>query len=124
VSTLFEKIGGTDAVNAAVDRFYERVLADDRIKHFFKDVDIDRQAKHQIQFLTFAFGGTPEYAGRPLRIAHKRLVEDMGLGDEHFDAVAENLQDTLKELGVSADLIVEVIAIVESTRDDVLNKNA
>jgi hemoglobin len=124
MSTLFEKIGGADAVNAAVEKFYEKVLADDRIKHFFEGVDMDRQAKHQKRFFTYAFGGAPSYPGKAMRVAHKRLVEEMGLSDEHFDAVLENLGETLKELGVPDDLIGEAASIAESTRNDVLNRNA
>ena len=44
MSSLYEKIGGAAAVNAAVDLFYTKVLADDRIKHYFDGVDMDRQA--------------------------------------------------------------------------------
>ena len=42
--------------------------------------------------------------------------------DSHFDAVIEHLGATLKELGVADDLIGEVAAIGESTRNDVLNR--
>ena len=122
MSTLFEKLGGADAVNVAVDKFYEKVLSDDRIKHFFDDVDMVQQKKHQKRFLTYAFGGAPNYPGRSMREAHKRLVEEMGLDDGHFDAVMENLGATLTELGVPADLISEAAAIAESTRNDVLNR--
>ncbi len=120
MSTLFEKIGGADAVNAAVDKFYEKVLSDDRIKHFFDGVDMVTQAAHQKKFLTFAFGGAEGYPGKSLRDSHKALVDDMGLNDAHFDAVLENLAETLKELGVPEDLITEAAAITESTRNDVL----
>ncbi len=124
MSTLFEKIGGADAVNAAVDKFYGKVLSDDRIKHFFDGLDMKRQSDHQKAFLTFAFGGAPEYSGRSMRVAHKDLVENKGLNDEHFDAVMENLGETLKELGVADDLIAEAASIAESTRNDVLNRDA
>ncbi|MGB1061385.1 MAG: truncated hemoglobin, partial [Ketobacter sp.] len=40
MSTLYEKIGGEPAVDAAVDLFYKKVLADERIKHFFEGVDM------------------------------------------------------------------------------------
>ncbi len=70
MSALFEKIGGGAAVDAAVDKFYEKVLADDRIKHFFEGVDMKRQADHQKKFLTFAFGGPANYSGRSMREAH------------------------------------------------------
>lgn len=114
---LYEKIGGKDAVNAAVDLFYKKVLADTRIKHFFDNVDMVKQRAHQKTFLTYAFGGLPHYPGKNMREAHKHL----DLNDGHFTAVAENLQATLEELGVPSDLIAEVMAIAASTHDDVLN---
>ena len=124
MNTLFKEIGGADAIDAAVDIFYIKVLGDDRIKHFFEGTDMNRQAKHQKQFLTYAFGGASNYPGRTMRAAHKKLVEDMGLSDEHFDAVIENLGATLKELGVADELITEAATIAESTRNDVLNRDA
>ncbi len=122
MSTLFERIGGEAAVDAAVNKFYEKVLADERIKHFFEGVDMVKQRGHQKSFLTYAFGGTPSYPGRTMRAAHKRLVEEKGLSDEHFDAVLENLAAALKDLSVSDELISEAVKIAESTRSDVLNR--
>ena len=43
MTTLFDQIGGEAAVDAAVDLFYKKVLADDRIKHFFEGVDMEKQ---------------------------------------------------------------------------------
>ncbi len=120
--TLFEKLGGKDAVNAAVELFYEKVMADDRINFFFDGVDMTRQRAKQKAFMTYAFGGAPNYSGLSMRDSHKKLVEEKGLNDSHFDAVAENLQNTLDEMGVPADLTGEVMAIVGSTRDDILNR--
>ena len=53
--TLYEQLGGEKAVDAAVDLFYKKVLADDRVNGFFKGVDMDRQRAMQKAFLTFAF---------------------------------------------------------------------
>ena len=117
--SLFDRIGGEAAVDAAVNVFYKKVLADDRINSFFEGVNMERQAKKQKAFLTYAFGGPSNYAGRSLRAAHSKIVEK-GLNDSHFDAVIENLGNTLLELGVSEDLINEAAAIAESTRNDVL----
>jgi hemoglobin len=121
MSSLFERIGGKDAVNAAVDVFYQKVLADDRINRFFEGIDMNAQRRKQIMFLTFAFGGPNNYDGKNMRDAHAKLVEH-GLNDDHFNAVVENLGATLKELGVSDDLIAEAAAIAETTRNDVLGK--
>ena len=122
MSTLYDKIGCAAAVDAAVDLFYTKVLVDDRIKHFFQGVDMKRQAGHQKAFLTYAFGGIPNYPGKNMREAHKHLVQKMGLNDSHFDAVIENLGATLTELGTAPELIQEAAGIAESTRNDVLNR--
>ena len=118
---LFQKIGGEAAVNAAVDVFYRRVLLDDRINEFFEDVDMERQAAKQKAFLTMAFGGPAHYTGADMRKGHAHLVA-RGLNDSHFDAVVEDLVAALQELKVPAELIAEVGAVCETTRNDVLGK--
>ncbi len=121
MSTLFEQLGGEAAVDAAVDIFYRKVLADDRISSFFDGVDMEKQAAKQKAFLTMAFGGPHNYSGKDMREGHAHLVAK-GLNDSHFDAVVENLGGVLKELGVADDLIGQVAAIAETTRNDVLGK--
>lgn len=123
MQTLYEKIGGQAAVDLAVDKFYDRVLADARIQHFFDNMDMDKQRGHQRAFLTYAFGGTNEYQGRSMRQAHRGLVMNQGLNEGHFQAVLENLQATLQELGVAPDLVTEVMAIAGADQNmrDVLN---
>lgn len=108
-------------MEAAVDIFYRKVLVDDRISRFFDGVDMDRQRAKQKAFLTMAFGGPHNYSGKDMRAGHAHLVK-MGLNDSHFDAVVELLGGTLSELGVPADLIQQVAAIAESTRNDVLGR--
>ena len=120
-ATLFEQLGGQAAVEAAVDNFYRKVLVDERVAHFFDDVDMDRQRGKQRAFLTMAFGGPHNYSGKDMRTGHARLVA-MGLNDSHFDAIVELLGGTLKEMGVADELIGQVAAIAESTRADVLGK--
>lgn len=120
--TLYEKLGGSAAVDAAVDKFYRRVLADDRIAHFFDGVDMDKQAAKQKSFLTMAFGGPNNYTALDMKTGHAHLVE-RGLNDDHFNAVVENLGATLKDMGVGDDLIAEVAATAETTREDVLGRS-
>ena len=116
--SIFEQIGGEAAVNAAVDIFYRKVLADDRISHFFDTIDMEAQHVKQKAFLTMAFGGPNNYSVKDMREAHKH----MNLTEEHFNAVAENLVGTLEELSVPQNLIDGVVDIALSVKDDVLNK--
>jgi len=120
-NTLYEQLGGEPAVNAAVDIFYRKVLEDYRINRFFDNVDMEKQAAKQKAFLTMAFGGPHNYTGEDMRKGHAHLVK-LGLDDSHFDAVMEHLSGTLAELNVSQELIDQVAAIAESTRNDVLGR--
>ena len=119
--SLYDRIGGSAAVDAAVDLFYEKVLADGTINGFFATVDMKRQRAQQKAFLTLVFGGPNGYQGKDLRSAHAPLVEK-GLGDLHFDAVAKHLQATLDQLNVPEDLKKQVMEIAGSVRDDVLGR--
>jgi len=117
-ASLYERLGGDAAVDAAVDAFYVKVLADDRISHFFTKIDMTKQREQQKKFLTVAFGGPSKYKGNGMRCAHARF----NLKEEHFNAVAENLVETLQELGVQQAEIDDVVAVCLSVKDEVLNK--
>lgn len=119
-SSLFERIGGEKAVDAAVDIFYGKVINDAALAPFFDGINLERQKRMQASFLTFAFGGPKNYSGRAMRAAHARPVA-VGLNESHFNKVAEHLQRTLLELSVPYELIQEVMTIAASTKDDVLN---
>ncbi len=121
MSTIYEQLGGAASIDVAVEKFYRRVLADDRICEFFEGVDMEKQAAKQKAFITMVLGGPANYTGLDMRTAHAHLVE-RGLNDSHFDAVVENLGAVLKELGVSDEMIGEVAGIAETTRDDVLSR--
>ncbi|HTV20179.1 MAG TPA: group 1 truncated hemoglobin [Polyangiaceae bacterium] len=117
--SLYERIGGEAAVDAAVDVFYRRVLGDDRIAHHFDDVEMSIQREKQKAFLTFAFGGpSPDAGGRDMRSAHARLK----LTEGDFDAVMEHLGATLVALSVPAPLIAEAASVALSVKNDVLNR--
>ena len=119
---LFERLGGQAAIDAFVPLFYEKVLADDRINQFFRGIDMDAQGVKLNAFLTMGFGGPNNYSGKDLREGHGHLVEARGLNDGHFDAALEQINATLEDLNVPADLLSEVMAAAESLRADVLNK--
>ena len=120
-TSLFDQLGGSAAVDAAVDIFYRKVLSDYRINRFFDNSNMEQQATKQKAFLTMAFGGPNNYTGTDMRTAHAKFVK-MGLNDSHFDAVMEHLTATLVELSAPPALIAQVAAIAESTRADILNR--
>tara|TARA_R110002124_G_scaffold233381_1_gene398607 strand:+ start:10641 stop:11012 length:372 start_codon:yes stop_codon:yes gene_type:complete len=120
-STLFERLGGQNAVNTAVDIFYRKVLVNDKVNYFFEGVDMEKQIQKQKGFLTMVFGGPNNYTGNDMREGHRHLIEK-GLNDTHVDIIIELLGSTLTELGAKEEDITKVAAIANSVRDDVLNR--
>jgi hemoglobin len=113
--TIYEEIGGEVAIDALVEVFYRIVLADSRINEFFTNVDMNKQKRMQKSFMNHVFGEKP-YRGRSMRVAHANL----NLKDEHFNAVADDLIQAMKELNLTQSQIDQVMAVVATTRSDVL----
>lgn len=118
-ASIYHQIGGKASMEAAIEIFYKKVLADDRINHFFKDTNMAKQKQKQKAFLSAAFGSPVKWTGLDMRTAHADLP---GLNDIHFNAVAGHLQATLEELKVKKELIDQIMTAAGSLRDDVLNR--
>lgn len=121
MSTIYERVGGEPAMQELAEQFYRKMLNDDRVSHFFDDIDMDQQIAKQKAFLTMVAGGPNNYTGRDMRTAHAHLLE-RGLNDTHVDVVIQHLGDTLAEMGAPQDIIDAVKAAAEGARKDVLNR--
>jgi hemoglobin len=114
--TIYDSIGGAGAVRAAVDDFYARVLADQRLAPFFTGTDLDRLKAHQRSFIAAAIGGPEIFSGRDMASAHAGL----GISDADFDAVVGHLVDTLGGLGVDEETIARIGAVLLPLRADIV----
>ena len=65
-----------------------------------------------------ALGAPTPWTGKDMRKAHEHL----DLREEDFAAIADNLQKTLAELKLEEKVVGEIMAIVASTKDEVLNR--
>src|SRR2546428_9847066 len=119
--SLYDEIGGEASIDAALDKFYPKILGDPRVSFLFAGVDMARLRKHARAFLTMAFGGPNQYEGRDLRNAHAH-ARGQGLNDALFAVFMGHFRATLDELGVPAPKIVEIVKVAEGGRNDVLNR--
>ena len=117
-NSIYHRLGGQPALDAAVELFYVKILADKTVNHHFKGINMAKQKARQKQFLAAAFGGPVPYTGRGLRKAHRHL----DLNESDFNTIAGHLQASLKELKINDKLIAEVMAVTASTKDEVLDK--
>lgn len=114
--SLFDQIGGREAVDRLVDAFYERVFADPELAPFFRSADRARLVRMQQLFFTVALGGPDEYTGRPVATAH----EGRGIRRRHFARFVECLLETMTEAGVDDAHANDIIARISAFGDDIL----
>ncbi len=119
-ASIYARVGGEGAIEAAVEEFYVRVLGDRQLRGFFRDVDMERLKAQQRAFFTQALGGPANYRGPSMKRAHA----DLPIEKKHFERVAGHLTDTLAALDVGRSLIDEVVATVAPLADEIVHTAA
>ena len=115
-NTLYDRLGEAPAIEAAVDDFYARVLADASLASYFSGVDLDRLRAHRARLLRDRARGPQRYRGRSMDVAHRGL----DITDDAFDRVVGHLAGTLRALGVDDDTIGEVAGALAPLRAQVV----
>jgi hemoglobin len=118
--SIYQSIGGEDALVAVVDDFYDRVLADPRLAGFFAGAPVPRLKGRQVEFFGQVLGGPMTYQGAPMRQAHV----GRGIRQEHFERVAGHLTDSLRAAGVPEATITEIISMVAPLADEIVSSAA
>lgn len=114
--TLFEKIGGEPAVEAVVELFYGRVLADPELAGYFEGVEIARLKRHQALFVGQALGSRKPFQGRTMQRAHAGLA----ITEAAFDLVVGHLAASLAEAGLDEDTIGSIAALLLPLKPDIV----
>jgi hemoglobin len=106
--SLYERLGGAQALKAVVDDFVGRVAGDSRINGKFAKSDMQRLKLHLVEQLCVATGGPCEYTGRDMGKTHKNMKVTEG----EFDALVEDLVATLDKFNVASPEKNELLGII------------
>lgn len=136
--TLFQRLGGEAGLRRIVDDFVDRAIADPRVNWQRRGVERGgflgiggesaewkatpenrRLLKDRFyQFLALAAGGPADYRGREIEALH----EGMAISNSEFDATVGDLKASLDSLGVAAPEQKELLALLESTRPQIVEE--
>ncbi|MBF6222496.1 group 1 truncated hemoglobin [Nocardia abscessus] len=116
MSSIYDRIGGAEAIEAVVADFYGRVLADAELAGFFAGANMSRLQGRQTEFFAAVLGGPDPYTGAPLRSVH----QGKGITKRHFDLVAAHLTDSLAAAGVPRKVVKEIMRAVSSLAPDIV----
>ncbi len=119
LETLYETIGGRPRINAAVELFYQKVLADKSLRPFFEKVGMDHLRERQSMFVSMLLGGRVVYTGKDIHAAHEP-PRKMGMNESHFDLFLKYFRESLEEVGVPPEKLDKIIKLLEASRDVVL----
>jgi hemoglobin len=114
--SLYDRLGGKDAIKAVVDDFVANVVADARINAFFANANADDLKAKLVDQICEATGGPCKYTGKSMKEAHA----GMGVKEEHFNALVEDLVKSLDKFQVGEKEKGELLAALGSMKGDIV----
>ena len=119
--SLYQRLGGYDALDAVVDDFVGRLVADKQFEKFFVGQSIDskkRIRQHVLDQFCAATGGPCIYTGRDMKTSHMGL----GITEDDWNAAAKHLVASLDKFKVPEKEKGEVLAFVTTLKKDIVEK--
>ena len=117
--TLYERLGGYDAISAVVNDLLPRVQADPQLARFWQhrgEDGLKREKQLLIDFLCACAGGPLYYTGRDMKTTHK----GMKISERDWSAFLGHLNATLQAFQVPQAERDEVVAFVQTTKADMV----
>jgi len=115
-STLYERLGGYNSIQAVVDQMIANVAADRRINRFFAHADIPHLRRSLTDQICVATGGWCIYSGKDMKTAHA----GMHIHGKHFNALVQDLGMALNKFKVPAKEQHELVAILAPLKSDIV----
>lgn len=119
--TLYERLGGYNAIAAVVDDFIGRLVSDKRFERFFVGHSKDSQKRirqHIVDQLCAAAGGPCIYTGRDMRTTH----EGLGISEDDWKAAVDHLIASLDKFKVPKREKDDLLAAVSKFKNDIVEK--
>lgn len=121
--SLYERLGGYNAIAKVIDDTLENVLGDPLIGKYF--IGLSTNSKQRLRQLlvdqfTQATGGPSIYTGRTMKVAHSGIGG--GLTNDEFNAFYNDVAAALDKNGVPQPEKDQVLAFVNSTRKQIVER--
>jgi hemoglobin len=119
--TLYQRLGGREAIKGVVDDFVANVVADPRVNSRFKGLQPAAVAKLQTNLadqICDVTGGPCAYLGKDMKAAHA----GMGITDAEWTATVEDLVKSLNKFKVGAKEQQELLAILGPMKKDIVGQ--
>lgn len=121
--TLYTRLGGKKAITAVVDEFVNNCATDTRINKFFADTAkspkrLKKFKTNLVNQICQASGGPCKYTGKDMKTAHK----GMGITDDDFNALVEDLVKALDKFHVGETEKNELLGALGPMKGDIVGQ--
>jgi len=113
----FEDFGGMKKINKIVNEFSVKLQANEQMKSFFVESDMERFKSKLAEQFCAELGGPCKYTGQNMKRAHK----GHDIKASHFYKLVEVLQETMRENNVSLRMQNKLLAKLAPMNKDVIN---
>ena len=117
--TLYQRLGGYDAIAAATDELLARLQADPQLRDYWKGASTNNQRKARqliVDFMAEAAGGPAYYTGRDMKTSHVGMHIDAS----DWEAFMGHAAATLDHFGVSPREREDVLAFFASLEPEIV----
>lgn len=117
--SLYERLGGYDAIAAVCSNLLPRLMGDARLGRFWQNRGEDgirREKQLLVDFLCASAGGPMYYTGRDMKLSHK----GMKISEADWAAFLGHLNATLDAFQVPKTEREQVVGFIQSTKADIV----
>jgi hemoglobin len=114
--SLYDRLGGKDAITVVIDDFVANVAADKRINARFAKTNIPHLKQMLVDQVCQATGGPCTYTGKSMRDAH----QGMKITEAEFNALVEDLSQSLEKHGVPGPEKSELLTALGGMKGDIV----
>jgi hemoglobin len=115
--SLYQRLGGIDAINPVVADAIGNIAADARINRRFSNAaSVSHLNRNLVDLICVRTGGPCKYSGLDMSAAH----EGMDIRDDEFDDLVEDLVKSLEKFKVPAREKAEVLAILNQMKNAIV----
>lgn len=114
---IFDIIGGESTVLEITTNMANKVRSHPQLSKFFKKYKLDELKLILRSMLSYALGGPRAFRGKDIKVGHANL----GIGNKDFEEMKKIVETVLREMGIVDSLIVQLIKVMETRRNDVVD---
>lgn len=116
--SILQILGGDRAINTIINRMFEKVLQDSKLKSYFKNKDMNRIKEQLRHFMTFMLGGANNFEGRSLFEIHKHL----GISNQEYTVFKDLMVQQFQQSGLDTGSLGEIGNLLEAIRGDIIKR--